>query len=83
MKRYIRPAAVRAKISKHISWHVFRHSFATLLTQNNEDIKTVQSLLRHSNPSITLGVYAHAVTDRKRQAQTRVVQQIQPAIVTQ
>ena len=30
-RNYIRPAAKRAKITKHISWHVFRH-YADLLT---------------------------------------------------
>ena len=38
-RNYIRPAAERAKITKHISWHVFRHSFSTLLAENDEDVK--------------------------------------------
>jgi integrase len=45
----IRPAAKRAKITKRISWHVFRHTFSTLLAENDEDVKTVQSLMRHAN----------------------------------
>jgi site-specific recombinase XerD len=53
MKRGIRPAAKRAKIMKHISWHTFRRTFSTLLKANGEDIKTVQELLRHANSRIT------------------------------
>ena len=35
-RNYIRPAAERAKITKRISWHVFRHTFSTLLAENDE-----------------------------------------------
>jgi len=76
MKRGIRPAAKRAGIVKHISWHTFRRTFSTLLKANGEDIKTVQELLRHANSRITLDIYTQAVTPAKRAAQTKVVQMI-------
>jgi site-specific recombinase XerD len=79
MKNHIRKAAKRAGITKHLSWHVFRHTFSTLLMRNREDVKTVQSLMRHSNPGITLGLYTHVIDATKRQAQSRVVQMIQPS----
>jgi integrase len=41
MEKNIRPAALRAGISKRIGWHTFRHSYATLLKANGEDVKTV------------------------------------------
>ena len=44
MKRYIRPVARQAGITKNIGWHTFRHSFGTLLKANGEDVKTVQEL---------------------------------------
>lgn len=78
MKRGIRPAAKRAKIIKHISWHTFRRTFSTLLKANGEDIKTVQELLRHANSRITLDIYTQAVTPAKRAAQTKVVEMIVP-----
>jgi len=78
MKNHIRPAAKRAGITKHISWHTFRHTFSTLLIENGEDVKTVQSLLRHANPGITMGIYTHAVDSKKRSAQSKVVQMILP-----
>jgi integrase len=43
MKRYIKPVAKKAGITKNIGWHTFRHSFGTLLKANGEDIKTVQA----------------------------------------
>jgi len=37
-----------------------RHTYTTLLTQNNEDVKVVQELLRQANSRITLDLYAQA-----------------------
>jgi integrase len=78
MKNHLRPAAERAGITKHITWHSFRHTFSTLLVGNGEDVKTAQSLLRHANPNITLGIYTHAIDQKKRSAQSKVVQMMVP-----
>jgi len=78
MRCHIARAAARAGITKHISWHVFRHTFSTLLGANGEDFKTMQSLLRQANPSITMGIYTHAVSTKKREAQSRVVEMVLP-----
>ena len=77
LKRCIRPAAVRAKIAKHIGWHTFRRTFSTWLKANGEDIKTVQELLRHATVKMTLEVYAQAVTPAKRKAQSKVAEMLQ------
>ena len=69
---YIRPALKAAKITGKVGWHTFRHSFATILKSHGEDVKTVQELLRHANSSITLNLYAQAVTDTKRNAQSKI-----------
>ena len=74
----IRPAAYRVGITKHIGWHTFRRTFATLLTGSGEDIKTTQELMRHANSRITLDLYAQAVTSTKRSAQGKVVELFQP-----
>jgi integrase len=75
----IKPAAQRAGITKRIGWHTFRHSFATLLKSNGEDVKVVQESLRHANSRITLDIYTQAVTPAKREAQGKVVRMILPA----
>lgn len=65
MRYHIQPAALRAGITKKLSWHTFRHTFSTLLKANGEDVKTVQELLRHASTRITLDVYTQAVTPRQ------------------
>jgi integrase len=76
LRRVARPAAVRAGIVKHIGWHTFRHSFATLLKANGEDVKVVQESLRHANSRITLDVYTQGLMPTKRKAQGRVVKSL-------
>lgn len=78
LRRYIKPAAERAGINKRIGFHTFRHSLATLMKANGEDVKTVQELLRHANSRITLDVYTQAITPAKRQAQGKVLRMILP-----
>jgi integrase len=76
LSRVIRPAAARAGIRKHIGWHTFRHSFATLLMANGENVKVVQELMRHANCRCTLEIYSQARTQAKREGQHRVVEMI-------
>jgi integrase len=65
---HIRPAATRAGVKKHIGWHTFRHSVASLLGHNGEDVKVVQELLRHATARITIEIYQQARQDAKRAA---------------
>ena len=78
MRRHICPAAKRCGIDKPIGWHTFRHSYATHLKANGEDVKVVQESLRHANSRITLDIYTQALTPAKREAQTKVVRMILP-----
>ena len=73
MERHLGPVAREAGIPKNIGRRTFRHSFATLLKANGEDVKTVQELLRHATSRITLDVYTQAVNSTKRAAQSKVV----------
>lgn len=78
LRCYVQPAAKRLGITKHIGWHSFRRTFATLLKGSGEDVKTVQELMRHANSRLTLDVYAQALTPVKRAAHLKVVEMIQP-----
>jgi integrase len=57
-RKYGKPAVTEAKITKRVGFHTFRHTYTTLLTQNNENVKVVQELLRHANGRITRSVRA-------------------------
>src|SRR5260370_25185761 len=59
-RQYGKPAVDSAKISKRVGFHTFRHTYTTLVTQNNEDVKVVQEVLRDANSRITLHLYAQA-----------------------
>jgi integrase len=71
LQRQLRPAAVRAGITKHV-WHMFRHSLATLLVKKKEGIKVVQELMRHADSTTTLDIYAQSDDEDKRTAQQHI-----------
>jgi integrase/recombinase XerD len=64
IRNAVNKISLKAGISRHITPHIFRHTFATLLLEKDVDIKYIQILLGHSSITTTQ-IYTHV--NRKRQ----------------
>ena len=60
LQRNVKRAIQKAGVAKHASCHTFRHSFATSLLEQGNDIRTVQELLGHASVSTTQ-IYTHVL----------------------
>lgn len=60
--------ALREAGLPHVRFHDLRHSYATMMLQNNISPKIVCDILGHSSVDVTLDVYSHVVTEMQRPA---------------
>ncbi len=70
IQRMINKYARLAGITKHVSPHTMRHSFATDLLMNGADLRSVQSMLGHANIATTQ-VYTHVTDEHLRDIHER------------
>lgn len=67
LKKWVKEAG----ITKHITFHCFRHTYATLQYALGTDIYTISKMLTHSSVKTTQ-VYAEVYSDRKREASDKI-----------
>ena len=68
---YLKDWIKSAGITKHITFHCFRHTYATLQLAAGTDLYTISKMLTHSNVATTQ-VYADVVSDLKRKASEQI-----------
>ncbi|MHC5112521.1 MAG: tyrosine-type recombinase/integrase [Planctomycetota bacterium] len=73
MGRALKSAAASAEVTKTISCHTLRHSYATHLLEDGVDIRVIQALLGHTSPRTTF-TYMHLTQATMKQVHTAVNQ---------
>ncbi len=71
VNRHFNPALKAAGLPK-IRFHDLRHTYASLLIEQGENIKYIQSQLGHSSPTVTLNIYAHLMKPVNQEAACRL-----------
>jgi integrase/recombinase XerD len=69
IRNMVHAIALKANIKKKVTPHTFRHSFATLLLENDVDIKYIQSMLGHSS-IVTTQIYTQVNHEKQKQILT-------------
>ena len=60
----------------HIGVHCFRHGVTTSLLESGTPIHIVTKLMRHGDPKVTLGHYAHIVSNADREESEKLSRRI-------
>jgi integrase len=71
VQRHFLPG-LRAAGLPRIRFHDLRHTYASILIENDENIKYIQTQMGHSSPTVTLNVYAHLMKPTNQEAALRL-----------
>jgi integrase len=69
--RHFFPALKAAEIEA-IRFHDLRHTYASLMLAQGENVKYIQTQLGHSSPTVTLNVYSHLLKETNQEAVCRL-----------
>jgi integrase len=81
MNRHFFPALKKAgimqelaagKVEGRIRFHDLRHTYASLLLHQGENVKYIQKQLGHHSPTVTLNVYSHLMSETNQPAAERL-----------
>ena len=70
-KRHFLPALEAANLPR-IRFHDLRHTYASIMIEQGENLKYIQTQLGHSSPTVTLNVYAHLMKPTNQEAACRL-----------
>jgi integrase len=71
VQRHFLPGLRAAGLTR-IRFHDLRHTYASILIENGENIKYIQTQMGHSSPTVTLNVYAHLMKPTNQEAACRL-----------
>ena len=75
VRRHFLPALQAAGLPR-IRFHDLRHTYASLMIEQGENIKYIQTQLGHSSPTVTLNVYAHLMKPTNQEAVCRLEERV-------
>lgn len=75
LRRHYYKALKRAGV-EYRKFHTFRHTFASLLLEQGENIRYISGQLGHSSTSLTLDVYSHLISNTNQEAAMRLSERV-------
>ncbi len=75
-KKHLRKAGEAIGFAGELGWHTFRHSYRSWLDETGAPLTVQKELMRHANIQTTINIYGRAMSETKRQANSKVVQMV-------
>lgn len=74
--RHFKPALEKAELPRTVRFHDLRHTCASLMIANKEDLATISEILRHARRSTTIDIYTHPSSSAQLKANKRLASQL-------